>query len=203
MSQGWTVPVLAADSVSTALLTKFNDAVEANRTLHSGGTEPTNTVPYMWWLDTTALVLKQRNSADDAWTTVLAPNVRNNAFCKAIRIGGLPATAKFFLGTFNEAVTIDEVVICSSIATAGSTGVNNWAVQIHNLDTTLDLRATPWDTFTDAEIAGGAATVIATDQNADIAKDDLIEIQITKNGAPTDLTSAEITLELRGEIRGA
>lgn len=202
MSQNWDVPAGAGDSLS-AHLAKIEAALESLRTLHSGAAAPSATVAGMLWWDTAEKRLKQRDSADSAWVEFLAAGVRNNAFCKAIRIGGLAASDNFFLGTMNENVRLEEVVICSDTATSGSSGGANYAVQLRNMTAAANLLATAWDTDADAEIAVDAATIITLDQNQDVATNDLFEVQITKTGAPTDLSSAEITLELRGEIRGA
>jgi len=45
----------------------INEALQAVASNSLGATEPTTTYAGMWWLDTTAGVLKQRNDTDTAW----------------------------------------------------------------------------------------------------------------------------------------
>ena len=49
----------------------INDVLGAAVSLNSGATEPSTPYAYMLWQDTTAGVLKQRNSANTGWVTVL------------------------------------------------------------------------------------------------------------------------------------
>lgn len=48
----------------------INDALAATVTLNSGATEPSTPYAYMLWQDTTAGVLKQRNSGNSAWVAL-------------------------------------------------------------------------------------------------------------------------------------
>ena len=56
-----------ADQGGLAFLSDLNNALTAIFSNNSGATEPSVTAPYMWWADTTAGWLKQRNAADNAW----------------------------------------------------------------------------------------------------------------------------------------
>ena len=56
-----------ADQAGAAFRADLNNALAALFSNNSGATEPADTAPYMWWADTTAGWLKQRNAADDAW----------------------------------------------------------------------------------------------------------------------------------------
>jgi len=47
-----------------------NSALGALFSSSSGATEPSVTVAYMWWADTTSGLLKQRNAANNAWISV-------------------------------------------------------------------------------------------------------------------------------------
>lgn len=49
----------------------LNQALAATATLNSGATAPATTYAYMWWADTAANLLKQRNGANSAWVTVM------------------------------------------------------------------------------------------------------------------------------------
>lgn len=73
MSATWDLPLTGGaggDSVK-ASRQKLNDGLESLRTNFSNATEPSSTVAYMWWVDTTTGTLKMRNAADTAWITVL------------------------------------------------------------------------------------------------------------------------------------
>jgi len=48
----------------------LNLALQAILTQNSGTSEPTTTAAYMFWADTTAGLLKQRNAANNAWITL-------------------------------------------------------------------------------------------------------------------------------------
>ena len=45
----------------------INSALGAIQSMNSGTTSPTATIAFQFWADTTAGLLKQRNSADSAW----------------------------------------------------------------------------------------------------------------------------------------
>lgn len=203
MSQSWQVPVVAGDTVATALTTKVNDALEALRTLHSGATAPTTTVAYMLWADTANNLLKQRNAANSDWVVIAAINARNHVFRPMVRIGPVSGTDQFYLLVARDACRILGVSWLTDTATSGSDGSNNYAVQIMNHTQANNLRATAWDTFTDAELAADAENFIAADQNQDIAVGDVIEIQITQTGSPTSLAGAECAFQLDATLRGA
>ena len=49
----------------------INDVLQAIVSLNYGDNQPTTRYPYQWWADTTANILKIRNSANDAWINVL------------------------------------------------------------------------------------------------------------------------------------
>ena len=56
-----------SDQAGLAFLSDLNNALTAIFSNNSGATAPSVTAPYMWWVDTTAGWLKQRNAADNAW----------------------------------------------------------------------------------------------------------------------------------------
>lgn len=60
-----------ADQSGASFRADLNNALGALVTNNSGATEPTDTFAYMWWADTTTGILKQRNSANNAWISVL------------------------------------------------------------------------------------------------------------------------------------
>ena len=48
----------------------LNNALSAIASNNSGSNEPSTTFAYEWWIDTSANVLKLRNSANNAWITM-------------------------------------------------------------------------------------------------------------------------------------
>jgi len=61
---------VVANGTGAAVRADLNDQLAAVFTNHSGSSEPATTYAYQWWADTTANVLKIRNSANNAWITL-------------------------------------------------------------------------------------------------------------------------------------
>jgi hypothetical protein len=59
-----------ANGTGAAVRSDLNDALAAIVSNNSGSSEPGTTYAYQWWADTTANVLKIRNSANNAWITL-------------------------------------------------------------------------------------------------------------------------------------
>lgn len=59
--------LVLANTSRTQFRTNVNNAFDTVATLFSGATEPSTTVAYQWWADTTAGFLKQRNAANNGW----------------------------------------------------------------------------------------------------------------------------------------
>ena len=82
--------------------TDINNALSAIQSTNSGASAPASTVAYMQWLDTTNSVLKIRNSADNAWITVLKSDgvqqyaSGSTAALPAFSNGSDPNTGAFF-----------------------------------------------------------------------------------------------------------
>lgn len=55
-----------------AVRTAINSALKTLASSFAGPTDPAiggNSVEYMWWIDTTNMLVKQRNAAGTAWVT--------------------------------------------------------------------------------------------------------------------------------------
>ena len=61
---------VVANGTGAAVRADLNDQLAAVFTNHSGSSEPATTYAYQWWADTTANVLKIRNSANNGWITL-------------------------------------------------------------------------------------------------------------------------------------
>lgn len=110
-----------------------------------------------------------------------------------VRIGGLAASDDRFLFVVPPgAATIGQVTIVSDTATVGSDGANNWTFQVRNLTAANDLLSAV-KTTNGAEIPADAVYDLGPDQNLSPSANDVLELQIVKTLAPTDLTAAEIS----------
>ena len=56
-----------ANQGMSAARTDINNALVAQVGLNSGATEPATKFAYMWWIDTTDNVVKQRNAGNTNW----------------------------------------------------------------------------------------------------------------------------------------
>jgi len=61
---------IIANGTGAAVRSDLNDALLAIVSNNSSATAPATTYAYQWWPDTTAGLLKIRNSANNAWVTV-------------------------------------------------------------------------------------------------------------------------------------
>ena len=207
MSQSWLVPILAGDKVSAALLSKTNDALEALRTLHAGAAAPTDTVAYMVYVDTATGQVYQRDSGDSAWTPVLATNAKNHQDEPQINRTGVAGSINLPLYSPGQGWEATELVVLSSVTTAGSGGGTDWTFNVQNITAALGLFITPPSTDvasgSPGEIILGQTWVNAFDQNQTLTANDFLELQITQNGAPTSLAAAELIFGIRGRLTGA
>ena len=95
----------------------INNVLAAAVSLNSGATEPSTPYAYMLWQDTTAGVLKQRNSGNSAWVALpdaLAIRALTSATAQATTSG----TAKDFTGIPSWAKRI--TVMFSGVSTSGT-----------------------------------------------------------------------------------
>jgi len=60
-----------ANDTGANVRTDINNVLSAIVSNNSKGTEPTTKFAYMWWADTGNDLLKQRNSANNAWISIL------------------------------------------------------------------------------------------------------------------------------------
>jgi len=119
----------------------------------------------------------------------------------AVNIGGFNATQQKYVFAVPEipegayGVEIENVRLVSDVATSGSTATTKeYAFQIVNLTDTEDLLATAVKTGT-TEITADTVYEITPDQNnTGLGEGTVLELQITKTGSPTDLSSAEVVV---------
>lgn len=194
--------IQTTDSIAT-LRTKVNGNFDLLKVDHAGASEPTVTWAYQLWADTSNGVLKQRDSGDTTWT-VLGPLNRRWDWREGSRdMDGLSASVNVPIWTPPEIAYVLELAIMSDTATSGSSGSHRYEFQLRNKTTSVNLFATAQYTSTTELVAGTAPVVFTPDQNRNVAKNDYLELQITKTGTPTSLASAKLRFTLRGYMRGA
>jgi hypothetical protein len=113
----------------------------------------------------------------------------------AVNISGFNASVNKFVFIAPSACTIQEVMIVSDTATSGSDGSNKFDFQVSNRTQTEDLLSV-LATTNSAELAIDVAKSVTPDQNATIDQGDVLEFQIVKTGTPTDLSSAEVMVQV-------
>jgi len=110
----------------------LNNALAAIVSNNSKATAPTTTYAFMWWADTAADILKQRNAADSAWINILT--LSTGAPLGALAASLVSGTHTNFTSTgiddnaTSTAITIDasENITCGGIVTIdGGTGYGN------------------------------------------------------------------------------
>lgn len=69
-----------ANQTASSARSDINSALQALATNNSGASAPSTTYTNMWWYDTGANLLKQRNEADTAWVNVAYVNQTTNKF---------------------------------------------------------------------------------------------------------------------------
>jgi len=111
------------------------------------------------------------------------------------RIGGLAGSDDRFLFIAPYKCHIVQVMLISDTATSGSNAGNKWSFQVHNLGLGQNLLATAATTNSN-EIGADNCWALDPNQNLKVSQYNVIELQITKTGAPTDLTGAEIMVQV-------
>ena len=69
-----------ANQTASSARSDINNALQALATNNSGASAPSTTYASMWWYDTGANILKQRNEGDTAWVSVAYINQSTNKF---------------------------------------------------------------------------------------------------------------------------
>lgn len=126
-------------------ITKLTNAMGALRTLFSGDSSPQETVPYMFWADTTEGILKRRNGDNDSWIFALS---LTDDFIKEINTTyttlASDAGNMLLVNAASSAITIN--LIAASSARAGSViaikktdNTTNKVIITPNASETIDL----------------------------------------------------------------
>jgi len=201
MAQLWNVPPAGTDRAGPVIKTHIPNALESLRTLHSGATEPSSTVAYMLWADTSTGLLMQRDGADSAWATLgpLAANL--GRYTVRAEILALSTTQSRRIWIPPSSFTVSRLVLVSSTASTSSSG-NEWRFHLHNQTTGLDLISGPVGTYTALDGVGGGSDLVVDvayplvpDQNQALSADDVLGFSATKVGTVTTLSELSIFVE--------
>jgi hypothetical protein len=122
---------------------------------------------------------------------------QNNDFTNisTIAIAGIAASGNKFVFIAPNRCVIKSAKIVSDVATSGSGATAKYDFQVANLTQTLNLLSAAKST-NGAEIAADAAYNLGVNQNLTLAENDVLELQVTKTGSPTDLSSAIMLCEV-------
>lgn len=206
MAQIWNIPPAGTDRAGPVIKTNIPNALESLRTLHSGATAPTSTVAYMFWADTSAGLLKQRDGADSAWATLGPLGANLGRYTVRTELVSLSATQTRRIWVPPSPFLVTRLVLVSSTASTSSSG-NEWRFHLHNQTTAVDLMSGNVGTFTAlAGVGGGYELAVDTvwplipDQNQALAADDVLGFSATKVGTATTL--AELAVFVEGHFTG-
>lgn len=112
-----------ANASGAAFRADANSALQALVSNNSGATAPATTFAYMWWADTTAGILKQRNAANSAWIDVLTLSTGRPTGAVAagpVTASGLTQTTARILGRTTAATgAVEEISIGAGLTLAG------------------------------------------------------------------------------------
>lgn len=206
MSQDFNLPTSTNEVLSTVLVTNIPDAIRSVRSLFSGATEPSTTVAYMLWADTSgAGVLKIRNAADTAWI-ILGPLGLGWAFqVSRTEFGAVSVTTTKYLLIMPRKGNIRQLQLVCDTTSSSSSG-NEWTFQIVNVTDTLNLFSAAPGTFTSVGGVGGGSDfapnvpiVLTPDQNGLVDAGDVLELVVTEVGAATTLARLWAQLEYDAE----
>ncbi len=132
------VDYVTADQSGASFRTDLNSFWLAIVSKNSGATEPATKFAFMWWMDTTTGLLKQRNAINTAWIILGDPELANFGLARLSVVN-----------TFAEEITHQKNIIMS-------------AAGIEGAETTLAINATtmnPWNGGDTRKLTGSALTI--------------------------------------------
>ena len=202
---------IVSNGTGASVRSDLNGQLAAIVSNNSGATEPATMYAYQWWPDTTSGLLKQRNSANNAWITIgtlastnlgllsLAGGTMTGVVAAAAGTAALPGIA--FTGDLDtglSAATANTIVL-STNATARQTISTTAISAALPVDVPLGAAATPSLTFTgdlNTGIFSSGADAI------DITTGGTRRFGISSAGALTAY-GGDLTLNAQGDLRFA
>lgn len=162
----------------------LNNALDAIVSNNSGSSEPSTTFAYEWWIDTSANVLKLRNSANNAWITLPLSITADNSTSGALTVNGNLSTT----GTLD--VNGGEIILDSDADTSITA----------DTDDQIDIKIAGADVYTITASSfdfNGKELILDADADSSITADtdDQIDIKI---GGTDVITLTDSHLILKG-----
>ncbi len=192
MAQSWTsVTVGAVISVWRSALQSTLDTV---RSRWSGASDPTDNVAYQENVNTTTKMVRMRNAANSAHNDAYPVGYNVSRADNAILIGTLSATGDYHFPPCDQPINVVSVDLISDATTAHTSG-NEFTFQLRNMTAGNNLFSAAPGTFTTVGGVGGgnltadtARTLTPNQNSTGIAARSVLELQITKTGAPANIT---------------
>lgn len=130
------------------------------------------------------------SSTEYSWTPERVKNVadvtpRNESMVYVFTVSStnFPASANIVIYMAEQNETIDSVYVVPSHASSGSSGSNNWAIDVKKTGGT-SLCSTVYDTST-SELAALTPQTLGVNQNNTLGAEDVLYINVVKTGTPT------------------
>ena len=130
------------------------------------------------------------SSTEYSWTPERVKNVadvtpRNESMVYVFTVSStnFPASANVPVYMAEQNETIDSVYVVPSHASSGSSGSNNWAIDVKKTGGT-SLCSTVYNTST-SELAALTPRTLGVDQNNTLGAEDVLYINVVKTGTPT------------------
>ena len=112
--------------------------------------------------------------------------------CMSLHLGTFSASDDKMLFVVPANCTIIDVNLANENSIA-SDAVNYWTFQVRNLTAAVNLRSSAKST-NGAAITADTAYALGLDQNLSPSASDVLELQVTKGGAPSNLTETLVTV---------
>jgi len=135
-----------ANQTGANFRTDLNNALSAIVSNNSGSSEPSTTFAYEWWIDTSANVLKLRNSANNAWITMPFSITADNTI--DINAGTVNGITSF---SFSSGATVTSILDEDNLASDSATAL---ATQ-QSIKAYVDSQVTAQD----LDISDGSSTI--------------------------------------------
>ena len=197
MAQDWNLPITSV-SEGAAITDIIPKALETLRTGHSGGSEPTQTVPFMIWNDSVSGVVKRRNSTNTAWI-ILGPLEVSSARSSVMSQLGAPTAPLKARFVAPGRTKVLRVALVSDV-TSVSDGTKYLSLQARNVTAAVDLYASA-PTTTGDELVVDTPWRKDVDQNDLMNDGELLDVTLSATGNP-GLTGADIWVQIDYELIG-
>tara|TARA_R100000458_G_scaffold59871_1_gene72357 strand:- start:1254 stop:1874 length:621 start_codon:yes stop_codon:yes gene_type:complete len=201
MAQTFSLPS-ATTSISSGR-TNWNDALTALQTSFSGASAPSSTAAGMFWFDTNANILYQRNEANDAWMAlwditngIIQTCCINYTFTAAPAAYGTESYRIIMKAPYN--LTILSASLVSTQTTSGSGASKRWKSGLRNLTESggTDITSADLDTNSTEFTALTPQAYSLNSSNTDIALNDVIGFSIETDGTPTSMENYDWTIQI-------